>query len=170
MTMGTLFWILTAVFCGAFLVITWRVKGKANESFSSYAIGVGSFTMVLIFFTQFASIMGVSNFFAHGGNAYEQGVGILAFILGEQGAKVVFALLLAGLLGRFTYNTMPEMLDDLIARDKLTRALCSILACMIMVATVGGQGKAFGDLFQVFTGVNPVPIIFLFPTMKSIDK
>lgn len=168
MTMGTIFWILTAVFCGAFLVISWRVKDQANESFSNYAIGSGSFNMLLIFFTQFASIMGVSNFFAHAGNSYEQGVGILAFILGEQGAKVVFALLLAGLLGRFTYNTMPEMIDDLITRDKLTRALCSILACMIMAASVGSQGKAFGDLFQVFTGVNPVPIIFFFSAIFII--
>lgn len=162
MTMGTLFWILTAAVCVIFLIISWRVKGAANESFSSYAIGGGSFNLVLIFFTQFASIMGVSNFFAHAGNAYEQGVGIFAFILGEQGAKIVFALVFAGLAGRFTYNTLPEMIDDLIVRDKLTRALCGVLTAMIMIASVGSQGKAFGDLFQVFTGVNPTPIIFLF--------
>lgn len=162
MTLGTICWILTAVICGAFLLITWRVKGKANESFSSYAIGSGSFNMLLIFFTQFASIMGVSNFFAHAGNSYEQGVGILAFILGEQGAKVVFALVFAGLIGKFTYNTLPELIDDLIVRDKLTRGLCCILTSMIMIASVGSQGKAFGDLFHVFTGANPVPIVFLF--------
>jgi len=31
-----------------------------------------------------------------------------------------------------------------------------------MVAWVGGQGKAFGEIFQVFTGANPIPVIFLF--------
>lgn len=162
MSMGTLFWILTAVICAIFLLISWKVKGKANESFSSYAIGGGSFNMLLIFFTQFASIMGVSNFFAHAGNAYEQGVGILAFIWGEQGAKFVFALVFAGLIGRFTYNTIPEMMDDLIVKDKWTRLMLGLLASIIMIASVGSQGKAFGDLFQVFTGVDARPIVVVF--------
>ncbi len=64
MTMGTIFWLLTALVCLIFLIISWRVKEKANQSFSDYAIGAGSFNMWLIFFTQFASIMGVSNFFS----------------------------------------------------------------------------------------------------------
>lgn len=162
MSMGTIFWILTILVCLVFLIISWKVKDEANQSFSNYAIGGASFGMALIFFTQFASIMGVSNFFAHAGNAYDQGVSILAFILGEQGSKIVFALVIAGLIGKFTYNTLPELIDDLIVRDKLTRALASIMASLIMIASVGSQGKAFGDLFQVFTGVNPVPIVILF--------
>ena len=162
MSMGALFWLLTAAVCLVFLIISWRVRGDANRSFSSYAIGSGSFNLWLIFFTQFASIMGVSNFFSHAGNAYVQGVGILAFILGEQGSKIVFALTLAGLIGKFTYNTLPELIDDLIVRDKLTRALASFMASLIMIATVGGQAKAFGDLFEVFTGSSSVPIVILF--------
>lgn len=162
MSMGTLFWLLTVVVCGVFLFISIRVRGKANESFSHYAIGGSTFPMILIFFTQFATIMGAGNFIGHAGSGYEQGIGWLAFILGEQGSKIVFALVFAGLAGHFTYNTMPEMLDDLIVRDKLTRALCGVLGSSIMIAWVGGQGKAFGEIFQVFTGVNPIPIIFLF--------
>ncbi len=168
MSTGMLFWILTMVICAFFLWISYRFKGEASKSFSNYAIGGASFGMLLIFFTQFASIMGVSNFFSHAGNGYVQGVGILAFILGEQGAKIVFALVFVGLIGKFTYNTMPELIDDLIVRDKITRALCSILASMIMIASVGSQGKAFGDLFQVFTGVNPVPIVFVFSAIFII--
>lgn len=160
--MSTIFFILTAVICGIFLLISWKVGGKASESFSQYAIGGASFGMLLIFFSQFASIMGVSNFFAHAGNAYEQGVGIFAFILGEQGSKIFFALLLVGLIGKFTYNTIPEMIDDLIVRDKLTRAMCGVLASIIMISSVGSQGKAFGDLFEVFTGFSSVPIVILF--------
>lgn len=162
MSMGTIFWILTVVICAFFLWLSWRFQGEASRSFSNYAIGGASFGMLLIFFTQFASIMGVSNFFSHAGNGYVQGVGILAFILGEQGAKIVFALVFVGLIGKFSYNTMPEMIDDLIVRDKITRALTSVMASMIMIASVGSQGKAFGDLFQVFTGMNPVPIVFMF--------
>ncbi len=162
MSMSTIFFLLTAVVCGIFLLISWKVGGKANESFSQYAIGGASFGMILIFFTQFASIMGVSNFFAHAGNAYEQGLGILAFILGEQGSKIVFALIFVGIIGKFTYNTLAEMIDDLFVRDKLTRAMAGILATVIMVSTVGSQGKAFGDLFQVFTGADSAPIVVLF--------
>ena len=162
LSMGTLFWILTAVVCGIFLIISWRVKGQANESFSHYAIGGSSFPMLLIFFTQFATIMGAGNFIGHAGSGYENGVSWLAFIAGEQGAKIVFALVFAGLAGHFTYNTMPEMIDDLLVRDKLTRLLCGVLGTCIMVAWVGGQGKAFGEIFEVFTGADPLPIIFLF--------
>lgn len=162
MNMGTIFWILTIVVCGIFLIISAKVKEQANESFSQYAIGGSSFPMLLIFFTQFATIMGAGNFIGHAGSGYEQGVGWLAFILGEQGSKIVFALVFAGLAGHFTYNTMPEMIDDLIVRDKLTRALCCVLGTCIMIAWVGGQGKAFGELFQMFTNASPLPIIFLF--------
>lgn len=162
MSMGTIFWILTVIICGVFLIISIKVKDQANESFSQYAIGGSSFPMILIFFTQFATIMGAGNFIGHAGSGYEQGIGWLAFILGEQGSKIIFALVFAGLAGHFTYNTMPEMIDDLIVRDKFTRALCGILGACIMIAWVGGQGKAFGELFQVFTNANPIPIIFLF--------
>ena len=168
MSMGTIIWILTIVICVIFLGISWKVKDDANVSFSNYAIGGASFGVSLIFFSQFASIMGVSNFFAHAGNAYDQGIGILAFILGEQGSKIVFALTMAGLIGHFTYNTLPELIDDLIVRDKLTRALASFMATLIMIASVGSQGKAFGDLFQVFTGVDPQPIVILFSAIFII--
>lgn len=168
MSMGTIIWILTIVICVIFLGISWKVKDDANVSFSNYAIGGASFGVSLIFFSQFASIMGVSNFFAHAGNAYDQGIGILAFILGEQGSKIVFALTMAGLIGHFTYNTLPELIDDLIVRDKLTRALASFMATLIMIASVGSQGKAFGDLFQVFTGVDPRPIVILFSAIFII--
>jgi len=168
MSMSTIFFILTAVVCGIFMLISWKVGGKANESFSQYAIGGASFGMLLIFFTQFASIMGVSNFFAHAGNAYEQGLGILAFILGEQGSKIVFALIFVGIIGKFTYNTIPELIDDLMVRDKLTRAMCGVLASIIMISCVGSQGKAFGDLFEVFTGSSSIPIVILFSAIFII--
>ena len=162
MNPGTLFWILTAVLCGAFLYISWRVKDKAQSSFSNYAIGGGTFPMYLIFFTQFATIMGVGNFIGHAASGYTTGLPWLVFIAGEQGSKIIFALVFAGMAGKFTYNTFPEMIDDLITRDKVTRAMAGVLASCIMIAWVGGQGKAFGEIFKVFTGADPVPIILLF--------
>jgi len=162
MSLGGLLWLITILMCGAFLYISIKVKDSAQSSFSNYAIGGKSFPMYLIFFTQFATIMGVGNFVGHAGSGYKIGLPHMAFILGEQGSKIIFALFFAGLAGRFTYNTFPEMIDDLVARDKVTRALGGVLAAMIMIAWVGGQGKAFGNIFNIVTGADPIPIILLF--------
>ncbi len=162
MGLGTLLWIITIIMCGVFLFISIKFKDEANKSFSNYAIGGKSFPIYLIFFTQFATIMGVGNFVGHAGKGYEVGLPWMAFILGEQGSKIIFALFFAGLAGRFTYNTFPEMIDDLISRDKITRAMGGLLASMIMIAWVGGQGKAFGHIFNIVTGADPIPIIFMF--------
>ena len=168
MSTGTLFWILTVVICGVFLVISWRVREASNQSFSHYAIGGASFSILMIFFTQFASIMGAGNFIGHAGSGYANGVSWLVFIAGEQGAKIVFALTFAGFAGAMRYNTLPALIDDLITRDKVTRILAGILSASIMVAWVGGQGKAFGEIFNVFTGVSPTPVIFLFSAIFII--
>ena len=162
MSLGASLWLITILMCGVFLYISWKFKDTAQSSFSNYAIGGKSFPMYLIFFTQFATIMGVGNFIGHAGSGYKVGLPWMAFILGEQGSKVIFALFFAGLAGRFTYNTFPEMIDDLIARDKVTRALAGLLASMIMIAWVGGQGKAFGNIFNIVTGADPIPIILMF--------
>lgn len=162
MDLGSLLWLITIIMCGAFLYISWKVRGDATSSFSSYAIGGGSFPLYLIFFTQFATIMGVGNFIGHAGKGYQIGLPHLAFILGEQGSKIIFALFFAGLAGRFTYNTIAEMIDDLFVKDKITRAIAGLLASLIMIAWVGGQGKAFGNIFNIVTGADPIPIILLF--------
>lgn len=168
MELGTLLWIITVIMCGLFLWISWKVSNKAQSSFSNYAIGAKSFPMYLIFFTQFATIMGVGNFIGHAGKGYEVGLPWLAFILGEQGSKIIFALFFAGLAGKFTYHTFPEMMDDILVKDRITRALGGILASMIMIAWVGGQGKAFGNIFNVVTGADPVPIILFFTAVFII--
>lgn len=162
MSLGSLLWIITVLMCGAFLFISVKFSGEAKQSFSHYAIGGSTFPMYLIFFTQFATIMGVGNFVGHAGKGYANGLPWMVFILGEQGSKIIFALFFAGLAGRFTYNTFPEMIDDLVSRDKVTRAMGGILASMIMIAWVGGQGRALGNIFNIVTGANPIPIIFAF--------
>ena len=85
MTLGTTLWVITILMCGAFLAISLKFKGQAESSFSNYAIGGKTFPMYLIFFTQFATIMGVGNFVGHAGNGYQVGLPWMAFILGEQG-------------------------------------------------------------------------------------
>lgn len=39
MTMGTIFWLLTAAICLIFLIISWRVRGDANKSFPATPSG-----------------------------------------------------------------------------------------------------------------------------------
>lgn len=168
MDLGIIFWIITAVVAIIFFYISYKVKDNASASFSAYSIGGGTFPMFLIFFTQFATIMGAGNFIGHAGNGYMIGVSQLVFIAGEQGSKILFALVFAGMAGRFTYNSMPEMIDDLITRDKITRALIGILAASIMLAWVGGQGKALGSVFETFTGANATLIIAIFSAIFII--
>lgn len=162
MSAGTLFWILTVVLCGAFLIVSWKFKGEAGKSFKNYTIGGATFGFILIFFTQFASIMGTGNFIGQGGSGYTTGLPWLVFILGEQGSKIIFALFIAGFAGKFTYVTFAELMDDLIVRDKITRALAGGLGACIMIAWFAGQAKGFGAIFQVFTNADPLPIILLF--------
>ena len=168
MDIGTLFWILTIIICSIFLIVSWKVKEVSNQSFKHYSIGGKSFSFFMIFFTEFATIMGAGNFIGHAGSGYVNGISWLAFIVGEQGAKIVFALTFAGFAGELKYNTLPEMIDDLITRDKITRILAGILSSCIMIAWIGGQGKAFGQIFNVFTGINPIPVIVLFSAIFII--
>jgi len=161
-------WIITIVFCGVFLAISLRVRKKATSSFSDFVIGGGTFPLFLIFFTQFATIMGVGNFVGHAAKGYEIGLPHIAFILGEQGSKIIFALVFAGLAGRFTYKTVSEFIDDLLVRDRVCRLLIGIIASMIMIAWVGGQGKGFGALFNVITGANEILIILFFSAIFII--
>jgi Na+/proline symporter len=161
-------WIATIVLGLFFLWISIKMKSKADQSFSNYAIAAGTLPFFLIFFTEFANIMGVGNFVGHAGRGYSTGLPWLFFILGEQGSKIIFALVFAGFAGRFIYNTYVEMLDDLVVRDKVTRVIAALLACSIMIAWTGGQAKGFGTIFNVITGANPIPIIFLFTAIYIV--
>ncbi len=168
MSLGTQLWLATAVLGLFFLWISFRVSHKASESFSNYSIAGGTLPFFLIFFTEFANIMGVGNFVGHAAKGYLNGLPWLFFILGEQGSKIIFALFFAGFAGKFTYNTFIEMINDLIVKDKVTRVIAAVLACSIMIAWTGGQAKGFGTIFQVITGANPIPIIFLFTAIYIV--
>lgn len=162
MSLTAIVWIITVVFCLIFLLISLKVKDEASESFSNYAIAGGTLPLYLILFTDIATIMGAGNFIGHAAQGYQIGLLDIPFVFGEQGSKIIFAIIFAGLAGKFTYNTLSEMMDDLLVRDKVTRALVGVMTACIMIAWVGGQGKGLGDIFATFTGANPIPIIMLF--------
>ncbi len=168
MSLGTWLWIVTAALGAVFLWISVSMKDKAGQSFSDFAIAGKTLPFFLIFFTEFANIMGVGNFIGHAGKGYEQGLPWFIFILGEQGSKILFALVFAGFAGRFAYNTFIEMIDDLIVKDKVTRSIGAVLASMIMIAWMGGQCKGFGNIFNVITGADAALITMLFSVIFII--
>lgn len=162
MTLGAWLWTITAVFCSAFLIISLKVRKAATSSYAHFVIGAASFPFVLIFFTNLATIMGVGNFVGHASKGYSVGLPHLAFVLGEQGSKIIFALLFAGLAGRLTYKTLSELIDDLLVRDRTTRFMVGAIAAAIVAAWVGGQSKGFGALFHAITGANETAVILFF--------
>jgi len=154
--------IITLVFCGIFLWVSLKVKDKAKSSFAMYAIGGGALPLYLILFSDIATIMGAGNFIGHATHGFTKGISHIPFILGEQGSKIIFALVFAGFAGRFTYFTVSDMMYDLMHRDKITKAITGLLTGAIMVAWLGGQSKGLGYIFQQFTGINPIPVIIFF--------
>lgn len=162
MTLFHITWTITIVFCLIFIWIAWRVKDKAGENFTSYAIAGGTLPFVLVMFTDMSTIMGAGNFMGHATNGFKIGYSQIFFVLGEQGSKIIFALLFAGFAGRFVYRSIAEMMDDLLFRDKIARGIVGLLTVVIMIAWIGGQGKGLGYVFQQFTGADPTVIILFF--------
>ncbi len=153
---------ITIVFCLAFFYISWRVKDHASSSFAMYAIGGGALPLYLILFSDIATIMGAGNFIGHASLGFEKGISHIPFVFGEQGSKIIFALLFAGFAGRFTYITISDLMYDLLHRDKITKAITGVLTGSIMLAWLAGQSKGLGYIFGQFTDMDPVPVIIFF--------
>ena len=139
-----------------------KFRKKAGVSFTHYAIAGGTLPFFLILFTDIATIMGVGNFIGHSAEGYKIGFANIPFVIGEQGAKVLFALVFAGFAARFTYHTLAELMHDLILRDRISRILIAILTSSIMLAWVSGQAMGLGALFATFTGADPLMMIIIF--------
>ncbi|MFZ5633220.1 MAG: sodium:solute symporter family protein [Bacillota bacterium] len=162
MSLFTITWAITIVFCLIFLWIAWRVKDEAGKSFTAYAIAGGTLPFILVMFTDMSTIMGAGNFMGHAANGFKIGYSQIYFVLGEQGSKIIFALVFAGFAGRFIYRSIAEMMDDLLFRDKISRGIVGLLTVCIMTAWIGGQGMGLGYIFKQFTGADPTVIILFF--------
>ena len=155
-------WIMTIAFSVFAVSVGWRMRRKASASFTDYAVAGTSLPLIVIAFTDLSTIMGAGNFVGEAEEGFEIGYSQLAFVVGEQGSKIAFALLFAGFAGRFAYRTLAEMMDDLILRDSISRGLVALLTLSLMVSWIGGQGLGLGLLFSSFTGADPTLIIFMF--------
>lgn len=166
--LATWTWVVTIILSLFFIGMSLRFRKKSKESFLQFAIAGGTLPFFLVLFTDIATIMGIGNFVGHSSKGFEIGVANIPFIIGEQGAKVLFALLFAGFAAKFSYKSIGELLNDLILRDKISRAIVGVLTSAIMIAWIGGQAKGMGQLFSVFTGANPLPLIFFFSAVFII--
>jgi Na+/proline symporter len=155
-------WVITVAFSVFAVGIGWTARRKAGASFTSYAIAGTSLPLVVIAFTDLSTIMGAGNFIGEAEQGHQVGYSQLAFVVGEQGAKVAFALLFAGFAGRFAYRSLAEMMHDLMLRDNVSRMITAVLTLGLMISWIGGQGLGMGLLFHEFTGADPTLIIFLF--------
>lgn len=155
-------WVITALFALFAIGVGWYHRKNAGTSFSNFAIAGTSLPLIVIAFTDLSTIMGAGNFVGEAEKGHQVGYSQLAFVVGEQGAKIAFALLFAGFAGRFAYRSLAQMMDDLMLRDRVSRMIIALLTLALMIAWIGGQGLGMGVLFQVLTGADPTLIIFVF--------
>lgn len=143
------------------LIIGWLVARKSGESASHYFISGKQLPLILIFFADFATVMGVGNFIGYAGKGYEIGLSQFWMLLGEQGSKVVFALVLAGMIGRYAYNTINEFMEKELFHDKWLRAMGGLIMTIPMICWTGAQAIGIGSLLSVVMGIDPVSGIWV---------
>ena len=146
-------WIL-AVLIPVQLYIGYKLAGKSGQSASHYFISHKQLPLYILFFVDFATAMGVGNFIGYMGKGYQIGLNQLWMMLGEQGTKILFALLLAGFIGKFSYTTINEFMEKQWFHDKWLRAASGILMCFPMVAITGAQAIGIGTILNVCMGVD----------------
>jgi len=77
------------------LYIGYRLAKKSGQSAAHYFISGKQLPLIILFFVDFATAMGVANFIGYMGKGYQIGLNQLWMMLCEQGTKILFALLLA---------------------------------------------------------------------------
>lgn len=148
-------WMLAALI-PAQIIIGYMVASKSSQSAAHYFIGGKELPLFLMFFLDFASVMGVGNFIGYAGKGYEIGLAQFWMMLGEQGTKVLFAVTVAGIAGRFAYTTLNEFMEKELYHDKWLRLLGGIAMTLTMIAWIGAQSIGLGTLIAVVMGMDPV--------------
>jgi len=143
------------------LWIGWKVAGKSTHSVAHYFIGGKQMGLVLVFFADFATAMGVGNFIGYAGKAYMIGLGQMLMVFGEQGSKIIFALLLAGVAGRYAHNTLSEFMEQQLFHNKFLRALTGIILAVPAICWTGAQAIGIGSMLSVVMGIEPITGIWV---------
>jgi SSS family solute:Na+ symporter len=153
-------WIL-AILIPVQLIIGAMMVKKSGQSAAQYFIGGKQLPLLLVFFGDFATVMGVGNFVGYAGKGYEIGLTQLWMMFGEQGTKVVFALLVAGVIGRYAYSTINEFMEREMYQDKWLRAIGGFCMTIPEICTVGAQAIGIGSLLSIVMGIDPTTGIWV---------
>ncbi|MBP2628857.1 MAG: sodium:solute symporter [Firmicutes bacterium] len=153
-------WIL-AILLPVQLIIGALMARRSGQSAAHYFISGKQLPLILVFFADFATVMGVGNFIGYAGKGYQIGLSQFWMLLGEQGSKVVFAVFLAGLIGKYAYNTINEFLEQEMFHDKWLRAVGGIIMTIPMICWVGAQAIGIGSLLAIVMGVDPTTGIWV---------
>jgi SSS family solute:Na+ symporter len=143
------------------ILVGYLMAHKGSQSAKHYFISGKELPLFLMFFLDFASVLGVGNFIGYAGKGYEIGLSQFWMMLGEQGTKVIFAVTVAGIAGRYAYTTFNEFLEQQLFHDKLLRVLGGFAMTIPMVAWIGAQAMGLGTLLAVVMGVDPVTGIWV---------
>lgn len=152
--------ILCAIYFAFLISVSAYAGKKANKSFTTFAIGGGALSVLYVIFTAIAAQFGSGNFIGHGDSGYITGLPWIPFVIGEQFALAIFAMLFAS-FEKYNYNTLAEFCDRRITRDNATRAIIGVLIALPCLAWVGGQAMGLGFLFNQLTGINPNTIVII---------
>src|SRR5699024_4468895 len=147
---------ITIGYLAVMLFIGFKTRGYSDKSLASYSIADKNMPFYLLMFTFIATTFGAGNFIGHADQGYREGLSWIAFILGEQGAPIILAFTFAKFASQFSFNTLAEFLDNLVVKDRLTRAISGFILCLPGVAWVGVQAMGIGLLYSIFTGKNQV--------------
>jgi SSS family solute:Na+ symporter len=153
-------WILAILLPIQLIVGAMMVK-KSGQSAAHYFVSGKQLPLILVFFADFATIMGVGNFIGYAGKGYEIGLNQLWMMFGEQGTKIVFALLVAGMIGRYAYSTINEFMEQEMYRDKWFRAIAGFCMTIPEICTVGAQAIGIGALLSITMGIDPTTGIWV---------
>lgn len=171
--MVTTVWIVSIIYLIAMLAIGMAVSKKGSASFDDYAIAGKSLPFYLIMWTFLATVWGAADFIGSPDEGYHRGISWIAWTLGSEGGKIVFALTLAGFLARFSFKSMGEFMDNVVAKDKTSRIVIGLLTGFVAAGWTGAQSMAIGQIFSVFTGTDSTLMIiiasavFIFYTMSG---
>lgn len=138
-----------------------KMAGKSSQSAAHYFISGKELPLLLVFFDDFATVMGVGNFIGYAGKGYSIGLNQMWMLMGEQGSKVLFAVLMAGYIGKFAYNTINEFLQHELWHDKWLRAVGGVVMVIPMICWVGAQAIGIGSLLSIVMGIDPVTGIWV---------
>ncbi|GLI50713.1 hypothetical protein TSYNTROOL_07990 [Tepidanaerobacter syntrophicus] len=135
--MTTIIWAVSIIYLLVMLWIGFRLSKEGSASFDDYAIAGKKLPLFLLMWTYLATVWGAADFVGTPDQGYHVGLSWLVWVLGSEGGKLVFALTLAGFLARFSFKSMGEFIENVIAKDKTSRIIAGILTAFVAAGWTG---------------------------------